>query len=218
MSKAGVWSAVVAGVLMSVGCGFQPGTAQTATSTTNKGGLAVIDLDLVAKSIGRTQEINETWQVRKNALDQALQKLQASFNEQIAAKKAEFGEELTEDQQKQLVAMQRDATNKLVQAGRKAQADLDQYRQQMIANFRAEVRPFAQQVASDKGLGVVIPKNEGFLLSIDPAVDITADVISAYAAKRPAPTAAAPASTAAKPSEAAPAPQSAAAPSSTESR
>lgn len=207
---------------MSVGCGFQPGSAQTATSAASKGGIAVIDLDVVAKSIGRTQEINETWQVRKNALDQALQKLQASFNEQLAAKKTEFGEEPTEEQMKQLAAMQREATNKLVQAGRKAQADLDQYRQQMIANFRAEVRPFAQQVASDKGLGVVIPKNEGFLLSIDPAVDITADVISSYAAKRPSPTpaAAAPASTAAatKAPEAAPAPQAAAAPSSTESR
>lgn len=185
MFKGGLWSAVVAGVLLSVGCGVQPGAPATTAATATKGGLAVIDLDLVAKSIGRTQEINETWQVRKNALDQALQKLQASFNEQISAKKTEFGEEATEEQQKQIAAMQRDATNKLVQAGRKAQADLEQYRQQMVANFRAEVRPFAQQVASDKGLGVVIPKNEGFLLSIDPAVDITADVISAYAAKRP---------------------------------
>ena len=56
-----------------------------------------------------------------------------------------------------------------------------------------EVRPFAQQVASAKGLGVVIPKNEGFLLSVDPGVDITNDVISAYQLKKPSPSAAAPA-------------------------
>lgn len=225
MVKGSLWAVVTAGVLMSVGCGFQPGNSQTASSV--KGGLAVIDLDLVAKSIGRTQEINESWQVRKNALDQALQKLQVSFNEQITAKKQEFGEAATEEQQKQLVAMQRDAANKLVQASRKAQADLDQYRSQMVTTFRSEVRPFAQQVAAEKGLGVVIPKNEGFLLSIDPGVDITADVISAYAAKKPAPTAAgaAPAATAAAPA-AAPAKtvtppaatQTAAQPETTESR
>lgn len=191
MLKGSLLAAVAAGVLMSVGCGFQPGSAETAASS--KGGLAVIDLDVVAKSIGRTQEINESWKVRKNALDQALQKLQVSFNEQLSAKKAEAGETPTEEQQKQLAGMQRDASNKLVQAGRKAQADLEQFRQQMVAQFRAEIRPFAQEVASSRGLAIVIPKNEGFLLSIDPAVDITADVISAYSVKKPAPTAAAPA-------------------------
>ena len=191
MLKGSLLAAVAAGVLMSVGCGFQPGSAETAASS--KGGLAVIDLDVVAKSIGRTQEINESWKVRKNALDQALQKLQLSFNEQLSAKKAEAGETPTEEQQKQLAGMQRDASNKLVQAGRKAQADLEQFRQQMVAQFRAEIRPFAQEVASSRGLAIVIPKNEGFLLSIDPAVDITADVISAYSVKKPAPTAAAPA-------------------------
>ena len=35
----------------------------------------------------------------------------------------------------------------------------------------------------------MIPKNEGLLLSVDPGVDITDDVIKAYLAKRPAPTA-----------------------------
>lgn len=188
MFKGSLWAATVAGVLMSIGCGFQPGQSQSQATSATKGGIAVIDLDVVAKSIGRTQEINESWQVRKNALDQMLQRLQASFNEQLTSKQQEFGEEPTEEQQRQLANMQRDAANKLVQASRKAQADLEQFRQQMVANFRAEVRPYAQQVASDKGLGVVIPKNEGFLLSIDPGVDITADVISAYAVKKPAPT------------------------------
>ncbi len=218
MFKGSLWAAVVAGVLMSIGCGYQPGQT-AATPTTMKGGIAVIDLDLVAKSIGRTQEINESWQVRKNALDQALQKLQANFNEQLTTKQKEFGEEPTEEQKKQLAAMQRDAANKLVSASRKAQADLEQFRQQMVANFRAEVRPYAQEVASTKGLGVVIPKNEGFLLSIDPGVDITADVISTYAAKKPAPTATAAAPKTDKPAAAAaPAPQTAEQPAATETR
>lgn len=219
MLKGSLWAMLAAGVMMSIGCGFQQGTAETSSAA--KGGLAVIDLDVVAKSIGRTQEINESWQVRKNALDQALQKLQTNFNEQLTAKKTEFGEEPTEEQQKQLAAMRQDAANKLVQAGRTAQADLEKYRLKMVADFRAEMRPYAQQVASSKGLGIVIPKNEGFLLSVDPGVDITADVISAYAAKAPAAkpaTAATPASAPAKsltPSQPA---ETAAAPEASETR
>ncbi len=190
MFRCSLWAVVAAGVLLSVGCGFQPGGSQTASSV--GGGLAVIDLDQVAKEIGRNTEINDSWQVRKNALDQALLKLQNNFNEQIQAKKAEFGETPTDEQKQHLANMQRDGQNKLVQAGRKAQADLEQYRQQMVARFRDEVRPYAKKVAADKGLAIVIPKNEGFLLSIDPAVDITNDVIAAYTIQKPAPTAAAP--------------------------
>lgn len=179
---------LAAGALFSVGCGSQFG-GSTASST--KGGLAVIDLDVVAKSIGRTQEMNDTLSVRKSALDQALQRGQADLKRQLADKKDEFGENATDEQKAQLAQMERVAGNQLVQAARKAQAQLEDEKQKMIAQFRAEVRPVAQQVASERGLGVVIPKNEGFLLSVDPGVDITADVVKAYGSKKPtSPTAA----------------------------
>lgn len=179
-------SAVVvlaAGALFSVGCGSQFGGASASSS---KGGLAVIDLDVVGKSIGRTQEMNDALNVRKSALDQALQRGQADMKRQIADKKDEFGENATDEQKQQLAQMERNANSQLVQAARKAQAQLEEERQRMIAQFRAEVRPVAQQVASERGLGVVIPKNEGFLLSVDPGVDITADVVKAYGTKKPA--------------------------------
>ncbi len=187
MFKASLWAVLAAGVMMTVGCGTQSGGSPAAPAA--KGGLAVIDLDLVGKTVGRTQEINELLQVRKNGLDQGLAKLQANFKDQLAKKKEEFGEQPTEEQQKILAAMNREATNKFLQIGRSAQADLEKYRQTLIGQFRAEMKPFAQEVAAAKGLSIVIPKNEGFLLSIDPAVDITSDVIDVYNTKKPAPTA-----------------------------
>lgn len=174
---------LAAGALFSVGCGSQFGGASASSS---KGGLAVIDLDVVAKSIGRTQEMNDALNVRKSALDQALARGQADLKRQLTEKKDEFGETPTEEQKTQLAQMDRNAGAQLVQATRKAQAQLEAERQKMIADFRAEVRPIAQQVASERGLGVVIPKNEGFLLSVDPGVDITADVVKAYGSKKPA--------------------------------
>lgn len=174
---------LAAGALFSVGCGSQFGGASASSS---KGGLAVIDLDVVAKSIGRTQEMNDALNVRKSALDQALARGQADLKRQLTEKKDEFGDTPTEEQKTQLAQMDRNAGAQLVQATRKAQAQLEAERQKMIADFRTEVRPIAQQVASERGLGVVIPKNEGFLLSVDPGVDITADVVKAYGSKKPA--------------------------------
>jgi Skp family chaperone for outer membrane proteins len=202
--------ALAAGAMLLAGCGFQPG-GQTASA---KGGLAVIDLDQVAKSVGRTQEINESWKVRKSALDQQLQAAQKSFKEQIEAKEAEFGDQPTDEQKQTIAAYKQQANAKLLEAGRKAQANLEQYRNQMVASFRDEVRPFAKQVASEKGLSVVIPRNEGFLLSIDEGVDITNDVILSFQSKKPAaaPTAAA------KPAAITPKPTTAAADSATETK
>ncbi|HTN01690.1 MAG TPA: hypothetical protein VL132_07420, partial [Planctomycetaceae bacterium] len=52
-------------------------------------------------------------------------------------------------------------------------------------------------IAAKRGLGIVVPKNEGFLLSVDPGVDITAEVLEALKARRPAaPAVAAPAAAA----------------------
>jgi len=210
MRSGSLFVTLAAGAMLMAGCGFQPG-GQSASAT--KGGIAVIDLDHVAKTTGRTHEINEAWKVRKNALDQELQQGTKQLREQLAKQKEEFGEQPTEEQTQQLANMERNANTRLLEAARKAQAILEAYKNELVAAFRAEIRPFAQQVASAKGLGVVIPRNEGFLLSIDPGVDITNDVISAYQLKKPAASAAAPA-----PAAITPKPATAAAESSNETR
>ena len=81
------------------------------------------------------------------------------------------------------------AGNVLGKLQNEAGTKLNQYRQDQIAKFRTEIKPLAQEIAAKRGLSIVIPKNEGLLLSVDPGVDITDDVIKAYLAKRPAPTA-----------------------------
>ena len=163
-----------------------------------KGGIAVIDLDEVAKAIGRTQDINNTLQVRKNASEQALQKAQADAKDLLEKKKEEFGETPTDEQQKQLAAITNNLNNQLVQGARGLQSKMEETRQSLITSFRSEIKPIAQKIALEKGLAVVIPKNEGFLLAVDPGVDITGDVIKACLTRTPSAPAAAPAATAAE--------------------
>lgn len=179
--------AVVAGTMTAVGCGLQSGQPQAASS----GGLAVVDLDVVAKSIGRTQEINDLLKVRQNALNQELEKLQAKFNQEIAEKKKEHSNPPTEEEKALEAQWEKNKLALQLQAKQQATQALQAYRQEQLIAFRNEIRPIAQEVAAARGLSVVIPKNEGFLLAVDPGVDITADVIKAYTAKKPAPSAAA---------------------------
>jgi len=204
--------ALLAGAVLAVGCGLQTGHPQASSS----GGLAVLDLDVIAKSIGRTSQIEETLTTQQNGLKLQLQKVQVEFSRQIDEKKKEFGEAPTEEQQKELAGLNRDAINKFAQLNRQAETALARSKAKMIADLRNEIRPVAQDVAASKGLSIVIPKNEGFLLSVDPGVDITADVLRAYQTKRPAPTAAvaAPAQPVKPPTK--PAPSTAAAPPATE--
>jgi Skp family chaperone for outer membrane proteins len=184
MRRTSLCVALVAGAIMAVGCGMQSGQPQASSS----GGLAVVDLDVVAKSIGRTQEINELLRVRQNALNQELEKLQTKFNQEIAEKKKEHSNPPTDEEKALEAQWEKNKLALQLQAKQQATQALQAYRQEQLIAFRNEIKPLAQEVAAARGLSVVIPKNEGFLLSVDPGVDITADVIKAYSAKKPAPS------------------------------
>lgn len=164
----------VVGALAMAGCGF---TGSSSNSAASGGGLAVLDLDAVAKSTGRSDDMAKAVKLREAGLNQQLAKAQAEASSKFEAKKAEFGEQPSDEQKKQLLQMQVDFNSQLGNLRRQAQAALEQFRQDMVVQFRNDIRPVAYEVASAKGLSIVIPKNEGFLLSVDPGVDITNEVV-----------------------------------------
>jgi Skp family chaperone for outer membrane proteins len=84
---------------------------------------------------------------------------------------------LSDEEKGELAKWQIAINNDLNTAQRQGQLALEQYRQELVVQFRNEIRPTAHEVAAAKGLGIVIPKSEGFLLSVDPGVDITNEVI-----------------------------------------
>jgi Skp family chaperone for outer membrane proteins len=208
MRKYGVCLALTGAAVWLTGCGMQFGG-----SAAPRGGLAVVDLDKVAAETGKNIQLKEVFQLQENSVKQQLNKVALSAKAQLEAKSKEFGEEPTEEQKKELVKFSYNANNTLAQLQNQANSKLGQYRQDQIAKFRTEIKPIAQEIAAKRGLSVVIPKNEGLLLAVDPGVDITEDVIKAYREKRPAPATATP-STAKAPAES---PSKAAAPTRTAS-
>ncbi len=188
MRKFGVCLALTGASFWLTGCGFFGGQSSTPSSS-SRGGVAVVDLDKVAAETGKSQEMRESLEMTENSYKQELAQFQAQATAKLQAKIDDLkskGDEATDEAKRDAVNFKVDATNKLTQAQNLAGAKLGEIRQNQIAKFRTELKPIIQEVMAKRGMSVVIPKNEGLLLSVDPGVDITDDVIKGYRAAKPA--------------------------------
>lgn len=180
----GVGCVLALGVAGLAGCGWQAGTASTSTTG---GGVAVVDLDEIARATGNKTRLDDMVKMREVSLNNALGKFNSDVSEDIKGKIKDFEEQYgkdtptdeARDEAKKLRTEAMQANAKLQQARAKAQLDLNAYTEELKLTFRKQIRPIAQEVAAKKGFSIVIPKNEGLLLSVDPQNDITNDVIVA---------------------------------------
>ncbi len=163
------------------GCGQFGGSS----SSSSRGGMAVVDLDKVAAETGRDRQLAQSLEMAQNSLNQSYAKTVESAKSQLNAKLKEYGEDVSDTEKKEYSEMERSAASQLTQIQNKARADFEAYKQKQIAQFRAELKPISQEIAAKRGLSIVIPKNEGLLLSVDPGVDITDDVIKVLREKHP---------------------------------
>lgn len=202
MRKFGVCLALTGATVWLTGCGMQFG----GQSSTSRGGLAVVDLDKVAEQTGKSIEMRQALQLQENAYKQELVSFRNKATAELEAKAKDLkdqGENAPDEAKRDIVLAQQKANNILAQAQNAAGAKLNQLHQNQIATFRQELKPILQETAAKRGLSIVVPKNDGLLLAVDPGVDITDEVIKAYQAKRPAPSAAPAAPAAAAPAAAA---------------
>ena len=161
------------------GCGTKSAEQPTARPA---GGVGVVDLDVVARRLGRDIEMNNLIDERVASLNSRLTTLQGSMRRLYEEKRDKFGDEPTEEQLKELQAWQDRTDAQLLESKRKAEVELSNYKQQLIDQFREQAKPVLREVAAARGLSIIIPKNNALLLTIDPAAEITDDV----AAKMPA--------------------------------
>lgn len=148
-------------------------------------GIAVVDLDEVAKQLGMDVLLAKQIKNAETSLNKQLGSLQKSLQTQFQQKKQELARQPiargvnSEDasSKKELAEFERKLNLQLLQSQRKARKEFNTYRQQLIQRFRYEVVPVAQEIAAERGLGVVITKNDAVLLAYDEAHDITAKLI-----------------------------------------
>jgi Skp family chaperone for outer membrane proteins len=169
-------------MLWSAGCGWKSPGQSSAKSDKAVGGVGVVDLDVVAKRLGRDIEMSNKVQEKLTELNGKLTTLQGSIRRMYEEKQDKQGDDPTDEQVRELQAWQERNEALLQESKRKAEIELSNYRQALIDQFREQAKPVLRDVAAARGLSIVIPKNNALLLSIDPAVEITDDV----AAKMPA--------------------------------
>jgi Skp family chaperone for outer membrane proteins len=181
------------------GCGTQAqngdgvGLTLTGHDGHGSGGVAVIDLDEVAKRLGRDVDMVNSMQQAQTSLNQQLANIQTNFQKQFEDTKKDFGEQPTDEQQQHLTTLGKQINGKLNETVQQARNNLSQHRVSLINRFREEVKPTALAAASERGLSVVATKNDTVIFAHGSSVDITDRVVElmlARAASKPAPAAA----------------------------
>jgi Skp family chaperone for outer membrane proteins len=155
---------VAVGVFALVGCG---------TQATNTGRVAVIDLDNVAKQLGRDVVMTSELKEHEDTLNTKLKQVQVAFQSKLDEETSAVGETPSDEQMKSLTQLQRSANLQLNQVRSQAQLNLNQRKAELVRKFREEASLHAKRVAAEQGLSIVITKIDNLILTFDDAVDIT---------------------------------------------
>jgi Skp family chaperone for outer membrane proteins len=174
---------VAAGVLVGLaGCSnTTPGGGTAGVGVSKAGTVAIVDLDEVARRLGRDLEMSESVQDEQLAVNKELEQLRQSLKKQYEAAVDKAGEEPSEEERKKLQTLSQQIDLKFNQERQKKTNELSAYRVTLISRFREEVRPIAQEVAADRGLALVVTKIDNLIFAYDPEAEITDAVVARLA-------------------------------------
>ena len=172
-----ILSLLAVSTLVLVGCN------QSSSPTSD---IAVVDLNEVAKNLGSDIQIIAAVEERKENLNRQLRGAKTNYESQLRSTKNELGKELTAEQTQQLLKLKKQANQQLLQVAQQAKANLDQHRVQLTLEFKKEAKKVVEEVAEEKGLSLVVTKNDSVVLLYDDAVDITSEVTDRMRAVQPA--------------------------------
>lgn len=164
-----------------------------ASAAKASGGVALIDLEVVAKRLGRDTEIDGALKSIGTDLEAKLAATQKDLQDEFQQLKKSLGENLTQAQNQKLADRGRELNEKFQQAQQAAREEVASKRTELVVRFREEIRPTALHIASARGLATVLVKSDIVVLANDPSVDITDEVVAELVSK-PSPSAETPAS------------------------
>lgn len=143
----------------------------------SKGGVAIIDLDDIAKRLGRDVAIVQELKDAGGPLGTQLTAAQKEYQTKFDRFRDSIGTKPSDADAQKLADLARDLNLQLQQKQQEAQQEFNAKRVSLVIRFREEVKPVALKVASRKGLGVVLLKNDT-ILGTEPGLDITDEVVA----------------------------------------
>ena len=147
------------------------------SSGKSSSGVVLLDMQRAFRDLGRDIVHIQEMKKRQGALDKRLANLRTEFENNLAAKKKEYGENPTEEQQKELNRFERELVVKVDEETNKSRQEIEMFSRQMLAFFYQEVKPVAEQIASKRGANIVVNSNAERIVTFDYSVDITDDVV-----------------------------------------
>ncbi len=150
--------------------------ATTQDGATPAGGVAVVDLDEVARRIGRDQQMGRRIEQFREQKNQEVAAAQTLLQQQLKQFQDSLGDSPTPEQQQQLGVVQRKLAGDFTSVAQQASSALNEFKQTVIHEYRDELRPLAREIAARRGLQVVITHQDSFQLVVDPRCDITEEL------------------------------------------
>lgn len=145
----------------------------TLPAMAQKGGVAILDIDEVARQLGVEEKVRVDLLNMQNTLNTDLQRTQTTMQNQMSGVEKAAGETPTEEQKRQIMATNQQLNEEFTRIKGQAQQNLAQERVRMINEFRIRLEPIALQAAQALGLEVVLMKVTPPVFTYAAAVDVT---------------------------------------------
>lgn len=139
--------------------------------------IGVLDLEEVARRLGRSEALLESLTAKEQELGQQLEQLRGSLQEQVEKRKTEVGAQPTPEQETELKSLAGSLNQEFQKARLTAQETLAQERVAQVKQFRTEVFPVANEIARERGFTTILIKSESVVFAWAPGSDITEEVI-----------------------------------------
>ncbi len=141
--------------------------------------IAICDLNEIAKELGLIDELNRILTRERTLLDNEIRKLQATRQAELNEKIEDYGEFPDDEQKRELAVMQAQARQILLQAQNRASQLFATTRENLIKQIRTKIKKPVDQVATKKGINIVLDDQEESVLYTASVVNITPEVLSA---------------------------------------
>lgn len=138
-----------------------------------KGGVAILDIDEVARQLGVEEKVRVDLLTMQNNLNADLQRTQDTMQKQMSGVEEAAGENPSEEQRRQIMATNQQLNEEFNRLKGQAQTTLAQERVRMINEFRIRLEPIALKAAQEQGLEVVLMKVTPPVFTYATSVDIT---------------------------------------------
>lgn len=163
--------------VLSIGCNQMNQPATPTAEAKPSAGIAIIDLDEVAKQLGSDKQIVNSIQQRKAALNTKLVELAQNYTTEFnKQKEAIEAQPENNEGAVQLASYEKQVNQQFNTARSQAKQNLVQHQVKLVKQFRDAVRPAARKVAQERGLSIIVTKQESWY-DYDSECDITADVV-----------------------------------------